>query len=82
MKGFFGNSDGTGVLNDDLYVLIEINLDDINKTNAMSYDMLWKYIVKKYEDQPLKYFNETQRLKIVHLKSGIIKTVKLTIEAV
>lgn len=81
MKGFFGSENGT-VLTDDLYVLIEINLDDIQKTNPMSYDMLWKYIVKKYEDQPLKYFNETQRLRVVHLKSGLIKTLKLSIEAV
>jgi hypothetical protein len=80
MKGFFGSD--TGILNDDLYVLIEINLDDIVKTNPMSYDMLWKYIVKKYEDQPLKYFNETQRLRVVHLKSGLIKTLRLTLEAV
>lgn len=81
MKGFFGSGEMT-VMNDDLYVLIEINLDDIVKTNPMSYDMIWKYIMKKYEEQPLKYFNDTQRLKIVHLKSGIIKTVKLVIEAV
>lgn len=81
MKGFFGSENGS-VLTDDLYVLIEINLDDIVKTNAMSYDMLWKYIIKKYEDQPIKYFNDTQRLKIVHLKSGLIKTLKLTLEAV
>lgn len=80
MKGFFGGD--SNILNDDLYVLIEINLNDVEKTNPMSYDMLWKYIVKKYEDQPLKYFNETQRLRIVHLKSGMIKTIKLTIEAI
>ncbi len=78
--GFFGKD--AGVLNEDLYVLIEINLDDIVKSNAMSFDMIWKYIMKKYEDQPLKYFNDTERLKIVHLKSGIIKTVKLVLEAV
>jgi hypothetical protein len=78
--GFFGRD--AGVLNEDLYVLIEINLDDIVKSNPMSYDMLWKYIVKKYEEQPLKYFNNTDRLKIVHLKSGIMKTVKIALEAV
>jgi hypothetical protein len=78
--GFFGKDAGT--LNEDLYVLIEINLDDIVKSNPMSYDMLWKYIVKKYEEQPLKYFNNTDRLKIVHLKSGIMKTVKIALEAV
>jgi hypothetical protein len=78
--GFFGKDAGT--LSEDLYVLIEINLDDIVKSNPMSYDMLWKYIVKKYEEQPLKYFNNTDRLKIVHLKSGIMKTVKIALEAV
>lgn len=82
MKGFFGNDAGNSILNDDLYVLIEVNLDDVVKSNPMSYDMLWKYIVKKYEEQPIKYFNDTQRLKIIHLKSGVIKTVKLSIEAV
>lgn len=79
MKGFFGGT--TGVLIDDLYVLLEINLNDVEKTSPMTYDMLWKYIVKKYEDQPLKYFNETERLKVVHLKSGLVKTIKLVIEA-
>ena len=78
--GFFGKDGGT--LNEDLYVLIEINLDDVVKSNAMSYEMLWKYILKRYEDQPVKYFNETERLKIIHLKSGVVKTVRLTLEAI
>jgi hypothetical protein len=46
----------------------------------MSYDMLWKYIMKKYEEQPLKYFNDLDRLKVIHLKSGIVKTLKVTLE--
>lgn len=78
--GFFGKDGGT--LNEDLYVLVEINLDDVIKSNAMTYDMLWKYIIKRYEEQPIKYFNETERLKVIHLKSGVIKTVKLSLEAV
>lgn len=78
--GFFGKDGGT--LNEDLYVLIEINLDDVVKSNAMSYEMLWKYIMKKYEDQPVKYFNDSERLKVVHLKSGIIKTVRLVLETI
>jgi hypothetical protein len=78
MAGFFAKD--SGVINQDLYVLIEINLDDITKSNAMSYDMLWKYIMKKYEEQPLKYFNDTDRLKVIHLKSGIVKTLKVTLE--
>ena len=78
--GFFGKDGGS--LNEDLYVLVEINLDDVIKSNAMTYDMLWKYITKRYEEQPIKYFNETDRLKVIHLKSGVIKTVKLSLEAV
>lgn len=80
MGGFFGK-DG-GMLAQDLYVLIEINLDDVIKSNAMTYDMMWKYIMKKYEDQPLKYFNEMDRIKVVHLKSGIVKTLKVTLETI
>ena len=78
--GFFDREPGT--INDDLYVLIEINLDDVVKSNAMSYELLWKYITKRYEDQPIRYFNEQDRLRIVHLKSGVVKTVKLALEAV
>ena len=44
--GFFGKD--AGVLNEDLYVLIEINLDDVVKSNAMSFEMLWKYIMKNF----------------------------------
>lgn len=79
MKGFF---EGNAIENDDLYVLMEINLNDVKTSNAMSYQMLWQYIIKKYEEQPLKYFNETGRLKIIHLKTGVIKTLKLTIDAI
>ena len=79
MKGFF---EGNAIDNDDLYVLMEINLGDVKTTNAMSYQMLWQYIIKKYEEQPLKYFNDAGRLKVIHLKTGVIKTLKLTIDAV
>ena len=78
--GFFDKE--PGVTNDDMYVLIEINMDDVIKSTAMSYETMWKYILKRYENQPLKYFNEINRLKIVHLKSGVIKTLKLALEAV
>lgn len=79
--GFFSNGT-TGAVNDDLYILIEINTDDIIKSNAMTYEMLWKYITKRYEEQPLKYFNDSDRLKVIHLKSGVVKTLRLALEAI
>lgn len=78
--GFFAR--GSDTVSDDLYVLLEVNLDDIVKSNAMTYEMIEKYITKRYEDQPIKYFNEAGRLKVIHLKSGLVKTVKLTLEAI
>jgi hypothetical protein len=66
--------------NSDLFVLVEINLDDVAKTEPMNMDGILKHILNKYAEQPIKYFNETQRLKVVHLKSGIIKNVNLVLE--
>jgi hypothetical protein len=66
--------------NSDMFVLVEINLDDVVKTEPMNMDGILKYILNKYAEQPIKYFNETQRLKVVHLKSGIIKNVNLVLE--
>jgi hypothetical protein len=66
--------------NSDMYVLIEVNLDDVMKTEPMNMDGILNYVLNKYAEQPIKYFNETQRLKVVHLKSGIIKNVNLVLE--
>jgi hypothetical protein len=66
--------------NSDMYVLIEVNLDDVVKTEPMNMDGILNYILNKYAEQPIKYFNEMQRLRVVHLKSGIIKNVKLVLE--
>lgn len=64
----------------DLFVLIEINND--GAVNSPSYDLraMNKYILEKYGDQPLKYFNEYKRLKLIHLKSGTIKDLAVKID--
>lgn len=36
-------------------------------------------IMKLYGEQPLKYFNEYKRLKVIHLKTGIIKDATLDV---
>lgn len=66
--------------NDDLFVLVEINVDDVVKTEPMPMDGILRYILNRYADQPIRYFNETQRLKIIHLKSGMIKEAKLVLD--
>lgn len=65
---------------EDLYVVLDITTTDVVKTMPMKKAYIMEYILQKFEDQPLKYFNETNRIKVVHLKSGLIKTLKLKID--
>lgn len=64
----------------DLFVLLEINVNDIVKSEPLTMPELTKYVMEKYKDQPLQYFNETGRLKIVHLKSGTMKNATFTLD--
>lgn len=64
----------------DLFVLLEINMDDVVKSEALTMPDLTKYIMTKYKDQPLQYFNETGRLKVIHLKSGMMKNATFTLD--
>jgi len=61
----------------DLYVVIEINLDDIVKSQPMTRAQVNEYILSNYADQPLKYFNESGRIQIIHLESASVKQAKL-----
>jgi hypothetical protein len=75
------NKSTTMIINStDLFVLIEINNDDVKTTEPMTMDNLVSHASIKYGDQPLRYFNEHKRLKAIHLKSGMVKDLKLTIE--
>jgi hypothetical protein len=64
----------------DLYVLLEINQEDVKKTAPMELDKLTDYITAQYGEQPLRYFNDYRRLKIIHLKTGEVRTAKVTIQ--
>ena len=79
-NGFVKKPNDMLISNNDLFVLMEINMDDVVKTEPLTMDGLLRYILEKYADQPIKYFNETQRLKIIHLKSGMIKEAKLVLD--
>jgi hypothetical protein len=61
----------------DLYVAIEVNADGVEKTEPMTLTELSRHISDKYRDQPLQYFNEHRRLKIIHLKTGDVKVARL-----
>ncbi len=64
----------------DNYQIIEINNEGSSLSSTMTLPECSAYITNKYKEQPLAYFNEYKRLKIIHLKSGTIKDVKLQIE--
>jgi hypothetical protein len=63
----------------DLYVLLEINQEDVKKTAPMELDKLTDYITAQYGEQPLRYFNDYRRLKVIHLKTGEVRTAKVSV---
>lgn len=65
---------------EDLYVLLDIGVNDVVKSVPMNKHFLKEYILNRFEEQPLKYFNNANRLKIVHLKSGLIKSVSIKLD--
>jgi hypothetical protein len=64
----------------DLYVLIEVNQEGVTSSEPMDEAAMLANIVNKYGDQPLRYFNDYKRLKVIHLKSGKVKDAALRIE--
>lgn len=64
----------------DLFVLVEINNDGAVTSPSLPLREMNKHILDKYGDQPLRYFNEYKRLKLIHLKSGTIKDLAVKID--
>lgn len=65
--------------NDD-YVLLQVNQDGVTTSDPMNLEAMTAHVIEKYKEQPLQYFNEYKRIKIIHLKTSTIKEAKLTIE--
>jgi hypothetical protein len=63
----------------DLFVLLEVNQETVKTSEPMELDKLSEYITAQYGDQPLRYFNDYRRLKIIHLKTGEIRTAKVSV---
>jgi hypothetical protein len=68
------------ITSQDNYQIIEINNDGSSLSEVMNLNRCTEYVLEKYREQPLMYFNEYKRLKVIHLKTGIIKDVTLQIE--
>jgi hypothetical protein len=65
----------------DLYVVLEVNIDNVKTSEPMLATEVDKYISEQYADQPLRYFNESRRIKIVHLRSGEVRVARITIQS-
>lgn len=65
---------------DDLFQILDISEDEAILENPMNYEMLTMYITKKFEEQPIKYFNLSNGLRVIHLRSKQIMNVKLKLE--
>jgi hypothetical protein len=65
---------------DDLFQLLDISEDVATLENPMTYDMMMIYVNKRFEEQPLKYFNLSNGLRVIHLRSKMIMQIKLKLE--
>lgn len=68
--------------NDDLYVLVEVTLEGVITSDPMKREQLVEHLITKYSDLKIKNLNETGRLKIVHLKTGTWKQLKLSLDLI
>ena len=64
----------------DMYQMLSVTLEGVELSGVMTLDALSAFVVQKYKDQPLQYFNEMDRLKVIHLKTGTIKSIRLKID--
>lgn len=65
---------------DDLFQLLDISEDVAVLESPMTYDMMMIYVNKRFEEQPLKYFNLSNGLRVIHLRSKMIMQIKLKLE--
>lgn len=65
----------------DQFQLIEIASTEIFMHPPCTLTEIRDLILKLYGDQPLKYFNENKRLKVIHLKTATVKDATLDISS-
>jgi hypothetical protein len=65
----------------DQFQLLEITNTETFCHPPGNIDHIKQLIIKLYGDQPLKYFNESKRLKIIHLKTATVKDATLDVSS-
>jgi len=63
-----------------MFQLLDIGNEEATLEKPMTMDMLLMYITKKFEEQPLKYFNINNGLRVIHLRSRAIMSIGLKLE--
>jgi hypothetical protein len=64
-----------------MYVqILEINKDKATLLEPMTKDIAAEFMMRKYADQPLSYFNKDRRIFIVNPENGIVKHASLTFD--
>lgn len=57
------------------YVLLSVNLDEVEKTDPMTWEEIMSHVFMIAKDQPIRYFNGDCRLKVANLKEGTVRSV-------
>ena len=60
--------------------LLEINKTGAVVTDPMTPYMLQEFILAKFRDQPINYFNQEKRLWVINIETTDIRPVSLKVE--
>lgn len=63
-----------------MFQLLDISDEEATLEKPMTMDMLLMYVTKKFEEQPLKYFNVDNGIRVIHLRSRMIMPIGLKLE--
>jgi hypothetical protein len=64
-----------------MYVqILEINKDKSTLLEPMTVSIAAEFLMRKYEDQPLKYFNTDRKIWIINCTTGTLKPASLIFE--
>lgn len=64
-----------------MYVqILEINKDKATLLEPMTKEIAAEFMMRKYADQPLSYFNRDRRIYIINSESGVVKAASLTFD--
>ena len=64
-----------------MYVqILEVNKDKATVIEPMTKSIAAEFLMRKYQDQPLSYFNQDKRIFIINCETGTVKPASLTFE--